>query len=211
MLLVLQGKPRSTQPWSHLQLQRNGHKLNVLTRRKCVILGWVWEPRSSSHVTLCFGNRPDRLPTRSSKHNIMRAPICRSATGAVRQDDVDGQCPQILMTSKWCPASNVSQAATRPRPSTMLMQRSTVLPIPAAAIGPRRAAKRVPLVLLVLRGKPRSTQSLSHLQLQRNGHKLNVLTSRKCVISGGMWESRSSSHVIQDGGCKGREEGGRKG
>lgn len=105
MLLVL----RLTQPLSHLQLQRNGHKPNVLSSRRCVLAGWMWESRSSSHVIPCVGSRPDRSPTRSSKHNTTRMHICKSATDAARQDDVDGQCPQSLMTSKWCPASNVSQ------------------------------------------------------------------------------------------------------
>ena len=68
----------------------------------------MWDFRSSSHLIPRFGDRPDRSPTRSPRHRITRLPIGASATDAVHQDDVDGQYPQSLMTSRWCPASNMS-------------------------------------------------------------------------------------------------------
>ena len=108
MLLVLRGESRSTQPWSHLKLCAAGTNTTVLGSRRCELSAWMWDFRSSSHLIPRFGDRPDRSPTRSPRHRITRLPIGASATDAVHQDDVDGQYPQSLMTSRWCPASNMS-------------------------------------------------------------------------------------------------------
>ena len=80
----------------------------MLGSRRCDLSAWMWDFRSSSHLIPRFGDRPDRSPTRSPRHRITRLPIGASATDAVHQDDVDGQYPQSLMTSRWCPASNMS-------------------------------------------------------------------------------------------------------
>ena len=108
MLLVLRGESRSTQPWSHLKLCAAGTNTTVLGSRRCELSVWMWDFRSSSHLIPRFGARPDRSPTRSPRHRITRLPIGASATDAVHQDDVDGQYPQSLMTSRWCPSSNMS-------------------------------------------------------------------------------------------------------
>ena len=85
-----------------------GTNTTVLGSRRCELSVWMWDFRSSSHLIPRFGDRPDRSPTRSPRHRITRLPIGASATDAVHQDDVDGQYPQSLMTSRWCPSSNMS-------------------------------------------------------------------------------------------------------
>ena len=94
MLLVLRGEPRSTQPWSHLKLLRNGHN-HESPGRRCLLAAWICGTSGalSPHPPLWRPVRQVAHPlTKAQSHvDLTWMPIGASGTDAGHQDDVDGQ------------------------------------------------------------------------------------------------------------------------
>ena len=88
---------------------RSGHKHDCArqsqVRAFCVDVGL--QELVSPHPSLWRPARQVAHPlTKAQDHSV--AHWRQRATDAVHQDDVDGQYPQSLMTSRWCPSSNMS-------------------------------------------------------------------------------------------------------